>query len=43
METTTVYWGLHSNNGKENGNYYSMLGDIYIGQWRITHEGSFQN
>ena len=26
METTTVYWGLYWNNGKENGNYYNILG-----------------
>ena len=25
METTIVYWG-YKDNGKENGNYYSMLG-----------------
>ena len=28
METTIVYWGYIGNNGKENGNYYSMLGGI---------------
>ena len=26
METTTVYWGLYRDDGKENGNYYSILG-----------------
>ena len=26
METTTVYWGLCWATGKENGNYYSILG-----------------
>ena len=26
METTTVYWGVRWDNGKENGNYYSILG-----------------
>ena len=26
METTIVYWGYIGNNGKENGNYYSILG-----------------
>ena len=29
METTVVYWGymgLYGDNGKENGNYYSILG-----------------
>ena len=29
METTIVYWGYigsHRDNGKENGNYYSILG-----------------
>ena len=25
METTIVYWG-YKDNGKENGNYYSILG-----------------
>ena len=25
METTIVYWGYIGNNGKENGNYYSIL------------------
>ena len=25
METTIVYWG-YRDNGKENGNYYSILG-----------------
>ena len=25
METTIVYWGYIWDNGKENGNYYSML------------------
>ena len=24
METTMVYWGLYRDNGKENGNYYSL-------------------
>ena len=24
METTIVYWGFHWDNGKENGNYYSI-------------------
>ena len=24
METTIVYWGLYWDNGKENGNYYSI-------------------
>ena len=28
METTIVYWGLYWDNGKQNGNYYSILGDI---------------
>ena len=26
METTIVYWGYIGNNGKEHGNYYSILG-----------------
>ena len=26
METTIVYWGYIGNSGKENGNYYSILG-----------------
>ena len=26
METTIVYWGYVGNNGKEHGNYYSILG-----------------
>ena len=26
METTIVYWGYINGNGKENGNYYSILG-----------------
>ena len=26
METTIVYWGYIGENGKENGNYYSILG-----------------
>ena len=26
METTIAYWGLYWDNGKENGNYYSILG-----------------
>ena len=26
METTIVCWGYLGDNGKENGNYYSMLG-----------------
>ena len=26
METTIVHWGLYGDNGKENGNYYSILG-----------------
>ena len=26
METTIVNWGLYWDNGKENGNYYSILG-----------------
>ena len=30
METTIVYWGYMGNNGKENGNYYSILGVIGI-------------
>ena len=25
METTIVYWGLYGDNGKENGNYYSII------------------
>ena len=25
METTIVYWGLCGDNGKENGNHYSIL------------------
>ena len=29
METTIVYWGLYEDNGKENGNYYSILGFIW--------------
>ena len=29
METTIVYWGLYGDNGKENGNYYSILGSIW--------------
>ena len=28
METTIVYWGLYCDKGKENGNYYSILGVI---------------
>ena len=24
METTIVYWGLYGDNGKENGNHYSL-------------------
>ena len=28
METTIVYWGLYRDNGKSNGNYYSILGFI---------------
>ena len=28
METTIVYWGLYWDNGKYNGNYYSILGFI---------------
>ena len=27
METTIVYWGLYGDNGKENGNYNSILQD----------------
>ena len=30
METTILYWGLYWDNGKENGNYYIILGG-YIG------------
>ena len=26
MDTTIVFWGLHGDNGKENGYYYSILG-----------------
>ena len=26
METTIVYWGYIGDNGKQNGNYYSILG-----------------
>ena len=26
METIIVYWGLYRDNGKEHGNYYSILG-----------------
>ena len=26
METTMVYWGYSRDNGKENGNYYGILG-----------------
>ena len=26
METTIVYWGVYWDNGKENGNYYCILG-----------------
>ena len=26
METTMVYWGYRGDNGKENGNYYGILG-----------------
>ena len=26
METTIVYWELYRDNGKKNGNYYSILG-----------------
>ena len=29
METAIIYWGYIWNNGKGNGNYYSIL-DIYI-------------
>ena len=25
METTIVYWGLYGDNGKENGNHYSIF------------------
>ena len=28
METTIVYWGLYGDNGKENGNYYSIYLDL---------------
>ena len=28
METTIVYWGLYWDNGKQNGNYYIIIGDI---------------
>ena len=28
METTIVYWGYTKENGKSNGNYYSILGYI---------------
>ena len=28
METTIVYWGYLRDNGKENGNYYSIIGYI---------------
>ena len=24
METTIVYWGVYGDNGKENGNHYSL-------------------
>ena len=34
METTIVYWGLYWDNGKYNGNYYSILGFI-LGSWKI--------
>ena len=30
METTVVYWGYIADNGKQNGNYYSILG-LYRG------------
>ena len=29
METTIVYWGYIGKNGKENGNYYSILGSYW--------------
>ena len=25
MDTTIVHWGLYGDNGKENGNHYSIL------------------
>ena len=28
METTSIYWGLYGDNGKENGNYDYILGFI---------------
>ena len=33
METTIVYWGggYYWDNGKENGNYYSILGGVLLG------------
>ena len=31
METTIVYWGIYWDNGKENGNYYSILGYVKLG------------
>ena len=33
METTIVYWGHIGNNGKENGNYHSILG-LYWEEWK---------
>ena len=34
METTIVYWGYMGDNGKENGNYYSILGVILGLSWK---------
>ena len=33
METTITYWGYMGENGKENGNYYSILG-LYRRSWK---------
>ena len=30
METTIVHWGLYGDNGKENGNHYSILRSLAL-------------
>ena len=40
METTIVYWGLYGDNGKENGNHYSIFYSVFklysIGRYRLS-------
>ena len=39
METTIVYWGLYGDNGKENGNHYSISSFHTELFWKPLNDG----